>query len=84
MNALRRVEKYIPSLEYIEIQFKDLKKGDEFRLFESTGEPVVWDGETEFVAESDAYQTWCEEDNHNPAGYRWTVDTIKKNEQVEV
>lgn len=41
---------------WIEIKFKDLKKGDVFRLIEPTGE-VVSDGQnTEFTAYSDAYQ----------------------------
>lgn len=35
--------------------FKDLKKGDTFRMFEPTGEPVKDGAATDFVALSNAY-----------------------------
>lgn len=41
--------------EWIEVEFKDILKGNLFRLIESTGEIVSDKGETEFIAVSDAY-----------------------------
>lgn len=38
------------------ILFKDLHKGNTFRMFESTGEPVIDDkGNTDFIAISEPY-----------------------------
>ena len=39
--------------DWVEVPFMSLKKGDLFRLFESTGEPAHAAGE--WTAESDAY-----------------------------
>jgi len=40
------------------ILFKDLHKGDTFRMFESTGEPVIGDkNDTDFIATSEPYVT---------------------------
>ena len=38
-----------------EIEFKYIKKGMKFKLFESTGEPVLFSEESIFTAQSDAY-----------------------------
>jgi hypothetical protein len=54
---LRRVQKQDPTLYWHDIEFKELKDGDIYRMFESTGEPVKDNnGETEFVADSDAFE----------------------------
>jgi hypothetical protein len=41
--------------KWVEINFSDLKRYMKFRLFEATGEPVISDGCTEFLATSDAF-----------------------------
>lgn len=41
--------------EWLNIPFENLKKGNTFRLTESTGELVSAMGRTEFIAVSDAY-----------------------------
>lgn len=57
MNDFRSVEILIND-EWLPIEFKNIKKGDTFRLFESTGEPVLSeDGDTEFIAISNPYIT---------------------------
>ena len=43
MKEYRKAEK-LSNGDWIQIEFRDLKIGDEFRLFEETGEPVN-DGE---------------------------------------
>ncbi|WP_144509846.1 hypothetical protein [Bacillus sp. FJAT-22090] len=51
----RRTEVYING-EWKEINFQELKKGDNFRMFESTGEEVLdLSGSTVFHATSDSY-----------------------------
>lgn len=43
--------------EWLPILFSELKNGDTFRMFESTGEPVVGDdNDTIFTAISDTYK----------------------------
>lgn len=55
MNDFRSAEILIND-EWLPIEFKNIKKGDTFRLFESTGEPVLSkDGDTEFIAISNPY-----------------------------
>jgi hypothetical protein len=40
-----------------EISFKELNKGDNFRMFEETGEPVIdLNGETIFYSTSEPYR----------------------------
>ncbi len=57
MNDLRSAEILIKD-EWLPIEFKNIKKSDTFRLFESTGEPVSGeDGDTEFIATSNPYIT---------------------------
>lgn len=52
----RKVQKQDTNSNWHDIDFKDLKENDIFRMFEPTGEPVVGNhGTTEFVAYSDAY-----------------------------
>lgn len=52
----RKVQKQDPNLYWHDIDFKELKDGNIFRMFESTGEPVCNpEGETEFIATCDAY-----------------------------
>jgi hypothetical protein len=42
--------------DWIPITFENLHKGDLFRMFESTGEPVIDDkGNTDFIAISEPY-----------------------------
>jgi hypothetical protein len=65
---LRKVQRQDPNLYWHDIDFKDIKEGNIFRMFESTGEPVYDNkGETEFVADCDAYT--------NIDGI-WTVDIM--------
>lgn len=53
---LRKVQKRDPNLYWHDIEFKELKNGDIFRMFESTGGPVLdKNGNWEFVANCDAY-----------------------------
>lgn len=53
---LRKVQKRDPNLYWHDIEFKELKNGDIFRMFEPTGEPVLdKNGNWEFVANCDAY-----------------------------
>lgn len=57
----RKIERYEyiwdETYDWIVVDFKDLKEGDKFRMFEPTGEPVVDKefNETEFIAKCDAY-----------------------------
>lgn len=55
-----------------EVEFKDLKRGDRFRLFEPDGERVVTsDGKDEFICTSDAFFG-----PHGPnKTMAWTVET---------
>ena len=48
MKPLRKVEKKIVT-GWLECRMMDLKKGDIVRLFEPTGEPVVFKSKTEFL-----------------------------------
>jgi len=65
MTELRKVEIMLADVGWTEAKFRDVMKGDHFRLFEVTGEAVVdGEGNTEFVAAKNAYQvegseTWC-------------------------
>ncbi len=51
--------------QWTEIDFWKIKKGDIFRLFEPSEDPVVYKDEVEFIAKSDSYL----KDN------LWQVDT---------
>lgn len=63
MNEPRKCEIFVDDV-WKEIKFEELKKGDKFRLFEPTGEPVADDkGGLEFITAGDAYVTTA-----------WTVD----------
>jgi RimJ/RimL family protein N-acetyltransferase len=84
MSSLRRVEVYITGLEFTEVHFHELKMGDTFRLYEPTGEPVLWDEEQNYYATSDAYEKWFEADQWNSEGYRWTIDCIKERDKGEL
>lgn len=55
MEELRKVEVYVHPDGWIAVPFRDVKKGDFFRIFESTGEPVYDQlHNSEFTATSDA------------------------------
>lgn len=57
MKDLRKVEVLINN-EWVERDFAELRKGVKFRMFESTGEPVVDnEGRTEWTAISDPFKT---------------------------
>lgn len=61
--------------EWVDRQFKFLKEGDVFQLYEGTGEPVVGiGGATEFTCCGDAYL--------NEDGI-WTVDILAPDEETE-
>lgn len=54
---LRRTEVLVDN-NWVSREFRDLKLNDIFRMFESTGEPVIDDeGYTEFIALSDSVAT---------------------------
>ena len=56
MEELRLVEKYAGG-NWFKIDFDSLKKDDIFRMFESTGEPVVGsEGDTAWICLSDAFE----------------------------
>lgn len=74
MSDKRKVEWFVPGLEWQECEFEQLKEGDMFRLTEPTGEPVVWKGETIFHAMGDAYQN---EDDI------WAIETATEKEYWE-
>lgn len=74
MSDKRKVERYIPGLEFVECEFDQLKETDMFRLTEPTGEPVEWKGETVFHAMGDAYQR---EDGI------WAIETATEKEYQE-
>lgn len=59
MNDLRRVRvDVLVDGKWTDVEFKEIKAGDRFRLFRSTGEPVVdKNGKSEFIAKSDPYIT---------------------------
>ena len=53
---IRKVQRRDANLYWHDIDFKELKDADIFRMFEPTGEPVSdKNGETEFVAHCNAY-----------------------------
>lgn len=59
MNKTRKVEVFSEKgQKWIEIPFEILRRGDKFRMFEDTGEPVM-DGNKNhiFIATSDPYLT---------------------------
>ena len=57
MSDLRRAEILVND-KWVGIEFEGIKAGDRFRLFESTGEPVVDEnGKNEFIAKTDPYIT---------------------------
>jgi len=66
---IRKAQIKDEKLQWKDINFKDLKNGNVFRLFESTGEEVFGlSNKTDFIANSDAYlndneiwQIGCEE-----------------------
>jgi hypothetical protein len=59
MSDERVAERYFVNGEkqgWEKINFREIKKGDLFRLFEPTGEPVISEfGEIEFLAFKNAY-----------------------------
>lgn len=53
---LRKVE-VLRKGKWVEVNFSDLHNGDTFRMFESTGEPVIDDeGNAKFIATSEPYE----------------------------
>ncbi len=49
----RKIEMLIPE-QWVEVSLKSIKKGMTFRMFESTGEPVLGEkGSTIFIATND-------------------------------
>lgn len=67
MENLRIVQRKNGEL-WENIYFQHLKKGDIFRMFEPTGDPVIGNkNDTEFVADSDVYK------NTNDI---WQIDVI--------
>ena len=57
-KPLRQVEIMVGGVGWTPCKFSDVIEGDQFRLFENTGEAVVDNtGNTEFVAVKDAYQS---------------------------
>ena len=57
--------------KWVEVQMKDIRKGEKFRMFEPDGKPVVGQGEfkgkTVFKAEEDPYEvdgTWGVKGGH--------------------
>ncbi len=57
VNDLRRAEVLVGD-KWIDIEFEEIRAGNRFRLFESTGEPVVDEnGKSEFIAKTDPYIT---------------------------
>ena len=64
MAEKRQVEIMIAGVGWVPVSFADVSEGDQFRLFEEDGKPVVDnDGNREFFALKDAYQmpdgAWC-------------------------
>lgn len=41
--------------EWVKCEIKDLQARDKFRMFESTGEPVMWNNTAEFYAVGEPY-----------------------------
>lgn len=60
MEVTRRVEKKTGG-HWVVSSMQELVPGDVFRMFESTGEPVVWKG-TEWKVTSDPYVCTNEND----------------------
>lgn len=55
-DNLRKVEIF-DGTSWRQSEFRLIRKGDKFRLFECTGETVIGhNGITEFIAESDSYE----------------------------
>lgn len=71
MEDKRRVLIKSNNSEWLEIEFKDLKKDNVCKLFEPTGELVVHKNRSEFTCLSDAFQG-----PHGPNKTTvWTVET---------
>lgn len=55
IENLRKCEILVDN-EWVDTNFRELKAGDTFRLFEpGTGAPVRYRGRTDFIADTDAY-----------------------------
>jgi len=54
MDELRIVQSF-KNGKWINIVFEDIKKGDIYRMFEPTGEPVIYEGKQTLYALSDMY-----------------------------
>lgn len=58
MSDVRRTEILTKTQQWKEIPFEQLRKGDTFRMFEPTGEPVLDENKNNiFYANSDPYLT---------------------------
>lgn len=64
-SELRTVE-VLRSGEWVQIQLKEIKDGEVFRMFNPDGSPVVWDDEEIFVAQGEPYVT--------PHNNRWAIN----------
>lgn len=53
----KKVFKYDSRSNWVQIEFKQLKKADKFRLYNSSGKPILIKNQEIYVAHSDAYQT---------------------------
>lgn len=59
MEDTRRVQIKDADLNWHDMEFTDLKDGDIFRMFESTGEPVIGlNDTTEWTVNGDVYSDW--------------------------
>lgn len=82
-GTIRRVERISSEWEWVPCKFEELVNDDQFRMFEPSGDPVVWGEDTVFIARSDAYRKHHEADEHNAAGERWTIDSHKQSEHID-
>jgi hypothetical protein len=76
-ELLRRIERLGPDGQWAEVEMRDIRRGDRFRMWEGdTGAPVRWneqpDGAVEFLATDDA----SERPHADCADLRWTVGAV--------
>jgi len=55
MKNRERIVYILKNNEFIKDEFKNIKKGDKFKLFEQTGEQIVNNGNDIYKSKNDAY-----------------------------
>jgi hypothetical protein len=76
MADLRIIKKRLGN-EWATVSMNELVPGDVFRMNENTGEPVVWDDTTKWLAISDPYEAVNEDSTKT-----WAIEVSEITEEV--